>query len=57
MLRIPHYIGSRPTDGGKAILYTVGLQMAVRLSALRAGHALLARKVIFLLLVLLSVRG
>jgi hypothetical protein len=41
MLRIPHYVGS---------------QVAVSLSALHTGHALLPRN-IFLLLVLICVRG
>jgi hypothetical protein len=45
MLRIPH------------CLETVGSQMETRLSALRTGRALLPRNIIFLLLVLISVRG
>jgi hypothetical protein len=32
-------------------------QMAVRMSALRTGHGLLPRNIIFMLLVLNSVRG
>jgi hypothetical protein len=36
---------------------TVRSQIAVRLSALRTGFALLPRNIIFLLLVLISVRG
>jgi hypothetical protein len=42
MLRIPHCIGS---------------QIAVKISALGTGHALLPRNIIFLLLILISVRG
>jgi hypothetical protein len=42
---------------GSHIVQTIGSQMAVRLSALRTGHALLQRNIIFLLLVLISVRG
>jgi hypothetical protein len=36
---------------------TDGSQMEVRLSSLRTGHALVARNIIFLLLVLISVTG
>jgi hypothetical protein len=43
MLRIPHCLDKRLT--------------AVRLSVLRTGRALLPRNIIFLLLVLISVRG
>jgi hypothetical protein len=43
MLRMPHYLDSQVTDGG-------------RLSALRTGRALLPRNVSYLLLVLISVR-
>jgi hypothetical protein len=38
---------------GSHIVYTIGSQMAVRLSALRTGHVLLPRNIIWLLLVLI----
>jgi hypothetical protein len=38
------------------IVWTVGSQMAARLSSLRTGHTLLPRNIIFLFLVLISVR-
>jgi hypothetical protein len=44
MLRIPHCLD-------------IGSQMAVRLSALSTGRALLPSNIIFLLLMLISVRG
>jgi hypothetical protein len=39
------------------IIYTVGSQMVVTLAALHAGHTLLPINIIFLLLVLICVRG
>jgi hypothetical protein len=40
-----------------SLFLMIDSKMAVRFSALRTGHALLPRNIIFLLLVLLSVRG
>jgi hypothetical protein len=45
MLSIPHTV------------YTISPQMAARLSTLCTGCALLPRNIIFLLLILISVRG
>jgi hypothetical protein len=42
---------------GSHVFSKIGSQMAVRLSALRTGHALLRRNIIFLFLVLMSVSG
>jgi hypothetical protein len=36
---------------------SIGSQMAAMLSSLRTGHALLSRNIVFLLLVLISVRS
>jgi hypothetical protein len=44
MLRIPHCLGNRQ-------------QMSARMSALRTGRSLLPRNIIFLLLLLISLRG
>jgi hypothetical protein len=44
MLKIPHFLDNRLTDGGKVV-------------SLRTGRGLLPRNIILLLLVLISIRG
>jgi hypothetical protein len=42
---------------GSHSIHTIGSQLAIRLTDLSTGYALLPRNIIFLLLVLISVRG